>query len=125
MRTFHFVVVQLITVILGYLWTSNHPGIRARIELLMKQQKLTKKDVNNVLKDFTCVPHVFDLACMRDAMKNLGVDSKKNQSFGTHDYMYFIKQRDQRNTYGAVRTESDTSIGEDIEEMSSRNDYET
>lgn len=44
--------LQLIAVILGHLWTSEHPGIRARIELLLKQQKLTKKDVKNVLQEY-------------------------------------------------------------------------
>lgn len=31
----------------------------------------------SVLQDFTGVPAVVDLACMRDAMKNLGDDPKK------------------------------------------------
>lgn len=44
--------LQLIAVILGHLWTSEHPGIRARIELLLKQQKLTQKDVKNVLQEY-------------------------------------------------------------------------
>uniref|UniRef100_A0A251S3S2 Uncharacterized protein n=1 Tax=Helianthus annuus TaxID=4232 RepID=A0A251S3S2_HELAN len=45
-------MVQLIAVILGHLWTSEHPRIRARIELLLKQQKLTKNDVKNVLQEY-------------------------------------------------------------------------
>ncbi|KAJ9564729.1 hypothetical protein OSB04_000695 [Centaurea solstitialis] len=44
--------LQLIAVILGHLWTSEHPRIRARIELLLKQQKLTKKDVKDVLQEY-------------------------------------------------------------------------
>ncbi|XP_076954969.1 uncharacterized protein LOC143629626 [Bidens hawaiensis] len=44
--------LQLIAVILGHLWASEHPPIRARIELLLKQQKLTKKDVKNVLQEY-------------------------------------------------------------------------
>nr|XP_043608435.1 beta-catenin-like protein 1 [Erigeron canadensis] len=44
--------LQLIAVILGHLWTSDHPRIRSRIELLLKQQKLTKKDVKNVLQEY-------------------------------------------------------------------------
>ncbi|KAI3665216.1 hypothetical protein L6452_43839 [Arctium lappa] len=44
--------LQLIAVILGHLWTSELPRIRARIELLLKQQKLTKKDVKNVLQEY-------------------------------------------------------------------------
>lgn len=44
--------LQLISVILGHLWTSEHHRIRARIELLLKQHKLTKKDVKNVLQEF-------------------------------------------------------------------------
>ncbi|XP_022863084.1 beta-catenin-like protein 1 [Olea europaea var. sylvestris] len=42
--------LQLIAVILGHLWTSEHPRMRARIELLLKQQKLTKKDVKDILQ---------------------------------------------------------------------------
>ncbi|KAH6837658.1 ARM repeat superfamily protein [Perilla frutescens var. hirtella] len=42
--------LQLIAVILGHLWTSEHPRMRARIELLLKQQKLTKNDVKNILQ---------------------------------------------------------------------------
>ncbi|KAK2979220.1 hypothetical protein RJ640_009618 [Escallonia rubra] len=44
--------LQLIAVILGHLWTSEHPRIRARIELLLKQQKLTKKDVKDILQEY-------------------------------------------------------------------------
>ncbi|KAJ9564731.1 hypothetical protein OSB04_000697 [Centaurea solstitialis] len=44
--------LQLIAVILGHIWTSDHPQIRARIELLLKQQKLTKKDVKDVLQEY-------------------------------------------------------------------------
>ncbi|KAA8547646.1 hypothetical protein F0562_004075 [Nyssa sinensis] len=44
--------LQLIAVILGHLWTSEHPRMRARIELLLKQQKLTKKDVKDILQEY-------------------------------------------------------------------------
>ena len=44
--------LQLIAVILGHLWTSEHPRIRARIELLLKQQKLTKQDVKDILQEY-------------------------------------------------------------------------
>ncbi|XP_051139841.1 uncharacterized protein LOC127257452 [Andrographis paniculata] len=44
--------LQLISVIVGHLWTSEHSGMRARIELLLKQQKLTKKDVKDILQEY-------------------------------------------------------------------------
>ncbi|XP_073038608.1 uncharacterized protein [Primulina eburnea] len=44
--------LQLIAVILGHLWTSEHPRMRARIELLLKQQKLTRKDVKDILQEY-------------------------------------------------------------------------
>ncbi|ONI14856.1 hypothetical protein PRUPE_3G013000 [Prunus persica] len=44
--------LQLIAVILGHLWCSEHPQMRARIELLLKQQKLTKKDVKDILQEY-------------------------------------------------------------------------
>ncbi|XP_047972409.1 beta-catenin-like protein 1 [Salvia hispanica] len=44
--------LQLIAVILGHLWTSEHPRMRARIELLLKQQKLTKNDLKNILQEY-------------------------------------------------------------------------
>ncbi|KAL6959709.1 hypothetical protein U1Q18_039862 [Sarracenia purpurea var. burkii] len=44
--------LQLIAVILGHLWTSEHPKMKARIELLLKQNKLTKKDVKDILKEY-------------------------------------------------------------------------
>ncbi|GAV61715.1 DUF1716 domain-containing protein [Cephalotus follicularis] len=44
--------LQLITVILGNIWCSEHPRMRARIELLLKQQKLTKNDVKDILKEY-------------------------------------------------------------------------
>ncbi|PWA87889.1 hypothetical protein CTI12_AA124730 [Artemisia annua] len=43
-------LMKLIPVILGHLWTSDHPEIRARIELLLKQRKMTKNDIKNVLQ---------------------------------------------------------------------------
>ncbi|KAL0282033.1 UNVERIFIED_CONTAM: Beta-catenin-like protein 1 [Sesamum radiatum] len=44
--------LQLIAVILGHLWTSEHSRMRARIELLLKQHKLTKKDVKDILQEY-------------------------------------------------------------------------
>ncbi|KAF6174653.1 hypothetical protein GIB67_006305 [Kingdonia uniflora] len=44
--------LQLIAVILGHLWSSEHPSIRARIELLLRQQKLSKRDVRDVLQEY-------------------------------------------------------------------------
>ncbi|KAH8511505.1 hypothetical protein H0E87_008900 [Populus deltoides] len=41
--------LQSIAIILGHLWCSEHPRMRARIELLLKQQKLTKSDVKDIL----------------------------------------------------------------------------
>ncbi|ONK79800.1 uncharacterized protein A4U43_C01F10200 [Asparagus officinalis] len=44
--------LQLIAVILGHLWSSEHPGMRSRIELLLRQQKLTKKHVKDILQEY-------------------------------------------------------------------------
>ncbi|XP_065850693.1 uncharacterized protein [Euphorbia lathyris] len=44
--------LQLIAVILGHLWCSEHSRIRSRIELLLKQHKLTRKDVKNILQEY-------------------------------------------------------------------------
>ncbi|KAE8712902.1 ARM repeat superfamily protein isoform 2 [Hibiscus syriacus] len=44
--------LQLIAVILGHLWCSQHPQMKARIELLLEQQKLTKKDVKDILQEY-------------------------------------------------------------------------
>ncbi|KAJ8753422.1 hypothetical protein K2173_019821 [Erythroxylum novogranatense] len=44
--------LQLIAVILGHLWCSEHQGLRARIELLLKQHKLTKQDVKDILQEY-------------------------------------------------------------------------
>ncbi|EEF36193.1 conserved hypothetical protein [Ricinus communis] len=44
--------LQLIAVILGHLWCSEHPRMRARIELLLKQHKLTRKDVKDILQEY-------------------------------------------------------------------------
>ncbi|KAK6927797.1 Beta-catenin-like protein 1, N-terminal [Dillenia turbinata] len=44
--------LQLIAVILGHLWTSEHSGMRSRIELLLKQQKLTKDHVKGILQEY-------------------------------------------------------------------------
>ncbi|KAF6145035.1 hypothetical protein GIB67_013386, partial [Kingdonia uniflora] len=50
--------LQLIVVILGHIWSSEHPSIRARIELLLRQQKLSKRDVRDVLQVMDVVVHV-------------------------------------------------------------------
>ncbi|KAF6155681.1 hypothetical protein GIB67_007118 [Kingdonia uniflora] len=42
--------LQLIAVILGHLWSSEHRSLRARIELLLRQQKLSKGDVRDILQ---------------------------------------------------------------------------
>ncbi|XP_065029118.1 uncharacterized protein LOC135652214 [Musa acuminata AAA Group] len=44
--------LQLIAVILGHLWSSDHSRMRERIELLLKQNKLTKKDVRCILQEY-------------------------------------------------------------------------
>ncbi|XP_061360502.1 uncharacterized protein LOC133304477 [Gastrolobium bilobum] len=44
--------LQLIAVILGHLWCSEHPQMRGRIELLLKQNKLSKKHVKDVLQEY-------------------------------------------------------------------------
>lgn len=44
--------LQSIAIILGHLWCSEHPRMRARIELLLKQQKLTKSDVKDILLEY-------------------------------------------------------------------------
>ncbi|PKA48457.1 hypothetical protein AXF42_Ash019913 [Apostasia shenzhenica] len=44
--------LQLIAVILGHLWSSEHQRMRARIELLLRQQKLAKEDVKDVLQEY-------------------------------------------------------------------------
>ncbi|GMI73455.1 hypothetical protein like AT3G02710 [Hibiscus trionum] len=44
--------LQLIAVILGHLWCSEHPQMKARIELLLKQQKLTKNDIKDILQEY-------------------------------------------------------------------------
>ncbi|KAF2543288.1 hypothetical protein F2Q68_00033288 [Brassica cretica] len=44
--------LQLVAVILGHIWCSEHSGMRARIELLLKQQKLSKNDVKEILQEY-------------------------------------------------------------------------
>lgn len=44
--------LQLIAVILGHLWCTEHTGMRTRIEVLLKQQKLSKKDVKDILQEY-------------------------------------------------------------------------
>lgn len=45
--------LQLIAVILGQLWTSEHrPELRARIELLLKQNRLTNNHVREILQEY-------------------------------------------------------------------------
>ncbi|TKY47335.1 Beta-catenin protein 1 [Spatholobus suberectus] len=42
--------LQLIAVILGHLWCSEHQQMRGRIELLLKQNKLSKKHIKDILQ---------------------------------------------------------------------------
>lgn len=44
--------LQLIAVILGHLWCFENPQMRARIELLLKQQKLTKDHIKDILQEY-------------------------------------------------------------------------
>ncbi|KAJ1692498.1 hypothetical protein LUZ63_009196 [Rhynchospora breviuscula] len=44
--------LQLIAVILGHIWTAEHSKMRGRIELLLKQNKLTKEDVKDILQEY-------------------------------------------------------------------------
>ncbi|PPD97200.1 hypothetical protein GOBAR_DD05762 [Gossypium barbadense] len=64
----------LIAVILGHLWCSEHPQMRARIELLLKQQKLTKNDIKNILQ------------CFIGLEKILCLVGSEGKSFGFEEY---------------------------------------
>ncbi|KAJ9685069.1 hypothetical protein PVL29_017196 [Vitis rotundifolia] len=44
--------LQLISIILGHLWSSENPRMRARIELLLKQQRITKEDIKDILQEY-------------------------------------------------------------------------
>lgn len=44
--------LQLLALILGHLWSSEHSGVRARIELLLRQQKLTRQDLKDILQEY-------------------------------------------------------------------------
>ncbi|KAK4278101.1 hypothetical protein QN277_015993 [Acacia crassicarpa] len=44
--------LQLIAVILGHIWCSEHPQMRARIELLLKQNRLGKNDIKDILQEY-------------------------------------------------------------------------
>lgn len=44
--------LQLIAVILGHLWYSEHQKMRARIELLLRQQRLSKESVKAILQEY-------------------------------------------------------------------------
>ncbi|KAG2395080.1 hypothetical protein LR48_Vigan09g144700 [Vigna angularis] len=44
--------LQLIAVILGHIWCSEHPQMRGRIELLLKQNKLSKKHIKDILQEY-------------------------------------------------------------------------
>ncbi|KAF3444259.1 hypothetical protein FNV43_RR13949 [Rhamnella rubrinervis] len=44
--------LQLIAIILGHLWCSENHQMRARIELLLKQQKLSKNDIKDILQEY-------------------------------------------------------------------------
>ncbi|KAF6154771.1 hypothetical protein GIB67_032383, partial [Kingdonia uniflora] len=51
------VLQPLIAIILGHLCSSEHPFIRARIELFLRQKKLSKRDVRDVLQVMDVVVH--------------------------------------------------------------------
>ncbi|KAK9266441.1 hypothetical protein L1049_007438 [Liquidambar formosana] len=44
--------LQLIAVILGHLWSTEHSRMRARIDLLLKQQNLSKENVKDILQEY-------------------------------------------------------------------------
>ncbi|XP_066333041.1 uncharacterized protein [Miscanthus floridulus] len=44
--------LQLIALILGHIWHSGNSQMRARVELLLKQNKLTKQDVKDILEEY-------------------------------------------------------------------------
>ncbi|WVZ73006.1 hypothetical protein U9M48_021377 [Paspalum notatum var. saurae] len=44
--------LQLIALILGHIWHSGNSQMRARVELLLRQNKLTKKDVKDILEEY-------------------------------------------------------------------------
>lgn len=44
--------LQSIAVILGHLWYSDHPKIRARVELLLRQHSLSKNNVKGILQEY-------------------------------------------------------------------------
>ncbi|RYR65292.1 hypothetical protein Ahy_A03g011232 isoform A [Arachis hypogaea] len=46
------VILQLIAVILGHIWCSEHPQMRGRIELLLKQNKLSKNHLKDILQEY-------------------------------------------------------------------------
>ncbi|KAG6550299.1 hypothetical protein Mapa_008260 [Marchantia paleacea] len=51
--------LQLLALILGNLWSTEHGGMQDRIELLLKQQRLSREDVKAVLKEY--VDNIGDL----------------------------------------------------------------
>ena len=44
--------LQLIAVILGHLWYSEHQKMRARIELLLRQRRFLKENVKEILEEY-------------------------------------------------------------------------
>uniref|UniRef100_A0A0E0K7B7 Beta-catenin-like protein 1 N-terminal domain-containing protein n=1 Tax=Oryza punctata TaxID=4537 RepID=A0A0E0K7B7_ORYPU len=44
--------LQLIALILGHIWHSGNSQMRTRIELLLRQNKLTKDDVKDILEEY-------------------------------------------------------------------------
>ncbi|QCD77968.1 beta-catenin-like protein 1 [Vigna unguiculata] len=44
--------LQLIAVILSHIWCSEHPQMRGRIELLLKQNKLSKTHIKDILQEY-------------------------------------------------------------------------
>ncbi|KAL6911205.1 hypothetical protein ACP4OV_000010 [Aristida adscensionis] len=44
--------LQLIALILGHIWHSGNSQMRSRVELLLRQNKLTKEDVKGILEEY-------------------------------------------------------------------------
>ncbi|CAL5020400.1 unnamed protein product [Urochloa decumbens] len=44
--------LQLIALILGHIWHSGNSQMKARVELLLRQNKLTKQDVKDILEEY-------------------------------------------------------------------------
>ncbi|EFJ07077.1 hypothetical protein SELMODRAFT_448582 [Selaginella moellendorffii] len=44
--------LQLLALILAHIWLSKLPGVQSRIDLLLKQQRLSREDVKSVLQEY-------------------------------------------------------------------------